>query len=261
MISHRNYKVNAIVLRRHPLGETDKVLRLFTRERGKISVVAKGARRPSSRFAGGTETLSYARLVIAPGSSLDVVTQCDVGEVFPSLRTDLFRLSCAHYLTELVDRLTEDYHPNKLLFDLLLGGLYLLERGAPGLPLVCAFQFQSSQATGYAPALEDCVHCHSKRPAEKIRGFMVPLGGVICDGCSREVKGWEKITPEEVQVALLLMKKSLPQAVQIQVSPIVFHHLLRLMRHHLEYRIEQPIKSAGFLEGLLSQENFLTPRT
>ncbi len=260
MVSYRNYKVSAIVLRRHPLGETDKILRLFTRERGKLSVVAKGARRPSSRFAGVTEVLAYARFVIAPGSSLDVVTQCDIGETFPSLRTNLFRLSCAHYLTELVDRLTEDYHPNKPLFDLLLGGLYLLERGSPEPPLVCAFQLQSAWVTGYAPALESCVHCHSQMSAEKIRGFMVPSGGVICDGCSRKVKGWEKVTPEEVQIALLLMKKPLPQSAQIQASPVVFHHLLQVIRHHLEYRIEQPIKSASFLEGLLNRENFLTPR-
>src|SRR5581483_4451126 len=100
------YKATGLVLHRLNLGETDKILTLYTREHGKLSAVVKGARRPTSRLSGATELFTLSRLLLATGKSLDIVTQCEIRETFPRLRADLDLLARATYFCELLDRLT-----------------------------------------------------------------------------------------------------------------------------------------------------------
>src|SRR5205823_396648 len=89
-MSHpRVYQTEALVLRRIPVGETDRVLVLFTRDRGKLSAIAKGARRPLSRLGGGCEPFIQSTVQLAVGQNLDVLTQCRVERSFPGLRRDL----------------------------------------------------------------------------------------------------------------------------------------------------------------------------
>src|SRR5947209_17527381 len=99
------YKVNAIVLRRNDLGETDRILRLLTREAGRVDAVAKGARRGTSKLSGATELFTQSRMLLATGKTLDIVSQCEIRESFPRLRTDLPALARASYLCELVGRM------------------------------------------------------------------------------------------------------------------------------------------------------------
>src|SRR5438105_3954447 len=98
------YKANAIVLRRIPLGETDKIITLFTREYGKYNAVAKGARKTTSRLCGATEPLMFLRAALADGMNLDVLTQCDIRESFPTLRGDFGLFLRATYVCELLDK-------------------------------------------------------------------------------------------------------------------------------------------------------------
>src|SRR5579864_178097 len=98
----RVYRVEAVVMRRLAIGETDRVVVFFTRERGKISVVARGARGPRSRLAGLTEPFTYLHALLAQGQSLEVLTQGEVQNAFPAIRKDLVRIGYASYFSELV---------------------------------------------------------------------------------------------------------------------------------------------------------------
>ncbi len=156
------YTATGLVLHRINLGETDKILTLYTRERGKLSAVAKGARRVTSRFSGATELFTVSRLLLATGKSLDIVTQCEIAESFPGLRADLPRLVRATYFCELLDRLTleHDATASEELFDLTVSALYLLER-AEAYPdsIVHSYEMRLMAALGYAPVLDHCVVC------------------------------------------------------------------------------------------------------
>ncbi len=83
------YKTVALVLRRIPLGEKDKILTLFSRDLGKLRAVAKGARKPTSKLSGASEPLLLLRASLAEGSSLDVLSEAEVREAFPKLKSDL----------------------------------------------------------------------------------------------------------------------------------------------------------------------------
>src|SRR5579862_3611183 len=96
------YTADSLVLHRLNLGENDRILTLYTREHGKLSAVAKGARRATSRLVGATELFTQARVLLATGRSLDILTQCEIRASFPALRNDLERLARATYLCELL---------------------------------------------------------------------------------------------------------------------------------------------------------------
>src|SRR5260370_15324919 len=130
MSQPRVYKARAIVLKRISVGETDRILTLFTREHGKLSAIAKGARRELSRLAAATEPFTYSRVLLAVGQNLDVLTQGEVQEAFHVVRNDLTKISYASYFAELVNATIEERQPNPELFDLLLWCLTLLEQAA-----------------------------------------------------------------------------------------------------------------------------------
>ena len=107
----RVYKTEAIVLRHDPLGDTDKILTLYTPYLGKLRAVAKGVRRPTSKLAGHVEPLTRSAMMIARGRNLDIVTQSHTIDSFVSLRDDLVRTTQAIYSTELLELFTVENDP------------------------------------------------------------------------------------------------------------------------------------------------------
>lgn len=250
MPSPRVYRANAIVIRRINLGETDKILTLLTREKGKLSAVAKGARRPASRLAGATELFNYCRALLAVGQNLDVVTQVEVRQSFPKLRHDLVKIAAASYMTELVDHFTEDRLPHEEVFDLLLSGLYVLNSQEDVGLLIAAFSFQLMAAAGYTPIFDVCARCRSA--SAPLVAFSPSVGGTICRDCRPGVKDSLFTAPDSLDAARALLAWELPQAAQLQVSDRARAQALRIVRAFLLYRSERPLKSAHLLDELLA---------
>jgi DNA repair protein RecO (recombination protein O) len=115
----RTYWTEAIVLRRTDFGEADRLLTVFTPERGKIKLIAKGARRPTSRKSGHVELFSHGQFLVAVGRELDIITQAETLEPFLPLRNDLLRTTYAYYLAELSDAFAAERDENRPLFELL----------------------------------------------------------------------------------------------------------------------------------------------
>ncbi|MBW3622757.1 MAG: DNA repair protein RecO [Armatimonadetes bacterium] len=253
----RVYHVQAVVMRRRNLAETDKIVTLFTRERGKLSAVAKGARRPQSRIAGATEPPTFVRAFMAVGQNLDLVTQCEVKEAFPHLRTDYDRLTYCNYLLELADTLLEERLPQPELFDLLLSALYLLNGGADPLPLVTAFSLQAAEDAGFGPSLDERVRCHE--PISRgLGGYSVGLGGALCRVCRPSVKDAIRFPVSALDTAKQLLELDLPAVAKLTWPEREVRGLLRILRRHTEYRTEKKLKSAEFLEALQLKEKSAT---
>jgi DNA repair protein RecO (recombination protein O) len=250
MPNARVYAARAIVLRRTNLGETDKIVTLLTRERGKLNAVAKGARRPSSRLAGATELFGLCHVLLACGRSLDVLTQVDVREAFASLRGNLNRIAAASYLCELADHFTEERHPNAEVFDLLLAGLYVVSALDDMALVVAGYTLQLLAASGYAPELEACARC--RKEDEAFRAFSPALGGVVCRACRPMVKDAMWLEAGTVALMRRLLGTDLGVAVRAEPSPVVRGQLLKAVRRFLDYRSDRPIVSARFLDELMA---------
>jgi DNA repair protein RecO (recombination protein O) len=177
--------VHAIVLRRRPLGEADKVLTLFTREMGKLSAIAKGARKPTSKLAGATETCVQARFHLAQGRTFWIVTQASVERARARLHRLLMNAAAAIYACELVDRLLEEGVPDEELFDLLASTLDELEHTQQPAWTLCRLENGVMLQQGYTPVLDTCTHCGVQVECEVI-AFSPQTGGVLCAPCRRD---------------------------------------------------------------------------
>lgn len=160
------YNVTGIVLRRTLYGETDNIVTLYTRERGQIHAVAKGARKAGSRLAGASEVLACARYAVASGKSLDVITQAEVKNSFPALRKDLARLACAQYMAEVLHHFVVDEDPHPDLFSLLRASLLLMERTVDAETAVRWFELRLLDLAGYGPDFTSCGVCDAPIPGD-----------------------------------------------------------------------------------------------
>jgi DNA repair protein RecO (recombination protein O) len=243
------YTVNAIVLKRINLGETDRIVTMLSREKGKIAGVAKGSRKAISRLSGASEVFICARYQLATGRNLDVITQVDIRESFPRIHSDLFRIAYTAYLIEVVDRFTDDeeYCPN--LFDLLLSTLFLMER--PNDPEIVSrmFDLQFMREIGYEPVLDMCLRC-SEPLGEANNAFSPSLGGMVCRKCGYLPDDSIPLSDESRNVMIQLLNADASELEQISISKTSLDQIGRAMRWYVRFRAERDLKSMEFLQTI-----------
>jgi DNA repair protein RecO (recombination protein O) len=245
----RLYRVSALVLRQHDLGDADRILTLLTRERGKVRAVAKGVRRSRSKLAAGTQLLCCSSLQLAAGANLDIVTQCDVRCAFYGLREDLRRLSYASYFADLVDSFVEERDGGGQVFDLLLAAVAQAERGEHLELLARVFELRLLSALGYAPELGACIRCGQELTQEWV-GFSPALGGAICGACTASEQGWQRMSAGALRTARICSKASPGLLPRARLTRTIGAELERAMRSHIEYYLGRRVRAGCFLEGL-----------
>jgi DNA repair protein RecO (recombination protein O) len=178
-------KTEAVVLRSIRYGEADRILHLYSTARGRIGAIAKGARRPKSRFGGRLEPFFRLDLILHQGRS-DLLTVTNVATVdgYPRLRSSGPALTAGARACDAVLRLLDSAEPNPPAYNLLCRYLALLDDpaqpGAAGLETALAFRLKLALAAGFSPELASCAHCGE---AEHLAGFSGAAGGVVCASC------------------------------------------------------------------------------
>jgi DNA repair protein RecO (recombination protein O) len=178
-----SFKTEAVVLRSIRYGEADRVLHLYTAERGRLGAMAKGVRRLRSRLGGRLEPLSRVRLVLHEGrGELCTVTQADTVHPHPGLRERRGSLERAVQACDAVLRLLDSNEPNRPAYNLLCNELVLLDSDpeAATRAHALAFRMKLLLAAGFAPELASCASCGE---AEHLGAFSPSAGGVVCAGC------------------------------------------------------------------------------
>lgn len=122
----RTYTTQGIILKRANIGEADRLLSIFTKEHGKLRVIAKGVRRPTSRKAANVELFKRSKLFLARGRNLDLVTQVETIEDFPGIRKSLPATKAAYHAVELVEFLTAENQENRRVYEALVRLLRLI---------------------------------------------------------------------------------------------------------------------------------------
>jgi DNA repair protein RecO (recombination protein O) len=254
----RQYRVEAVVLKRSDFGEADRLLTLFTPDRGKIRALAKGARKLLSRKSGHVELFTHVELMLAKGHQLDIVTQADTRNAFVGLRDNLERLSHAYYLAELVDRFSEEGTENRALYDLLLGALAWVADGESNAALLARyFELHLLLHVGYRPQLFTCLICD--RPVEPIENyFSVQAGGVLDPDCAHSQRAntaghasdAQMISLTALKVLRYLQTRDWQTVRALTLDPKVMSEVEMLMEHYIAYHLERNLKSVEFLQEL-----------
>jgi len=245
----RLYRISAIVLKRRDIGEADRLLTVLARERGKLTLLAKGVRKPASRKAGHIEPFTHVELLVARGASLDLVTQAETITAHRQLREDLWRSALAYYIVELVDAVTQEADPNALVFDLLLETLNRIDQGArPSLALQYG-ELHLLGLAGFQPQLFHCVECNQLLKPET-NYFSLARGGALCPTHGAPGPDMAELSLPVLKVLRFMQSRSWEQVAQLQLGPEISQQVEALLVHYIVFHLERNLRSAAFIERL-----------
>lgn len=186
-MAQKTYPVTGINLGGFDLGEADKVLYLFTAQKGMVKAIAKGAKKPKTRMSGRIDPLYVNELLLASGRTFEIITEVRTVETFSQLRQDFERLSYGLYYAELA-RAFADGLENECatFFDFLLASIHLQATLAADAVWLCMeFEMGLLDFLGYRPELTYCIGCRQVLSDYNLARFNIELGGVICLVCFR----------------------------------------------------------------------------
>lgn len=179
-------KVKGIILSENNMGDYDKMLTILTPNLGKISCVAKGARRPKSALLAGTQMFCFGEYMVYQGTSTYHMNSCETIEIFYKLRTDLDKLKYAIHIDKIIQDITEENENCFNILQLYLNALYTLSETDKDLSLtVSIFKLRLLCLLGFTPRIAACVNC---KETEKSTHFSIKDNGFKCEACSRQDK-------------------------------------------------------------------------
>jgi DNA repair protein RecO (recombination protein O) len=242
----RVYRTEAVIIRRSDFGEADRLLTLITPQ-GKRRVVAKGARKTTSRLAGHIELFTHTTLLLAVGRNLDIVTQSVILHSFETLRGDLQRIGAAYYAAELVDRLIEEEDENRPAFDLLVATLQTLDI-TRNLDLALRFyELRLLGYLGYRPQLYHCAVCQEVLTEETDR-FNSEAGGALCARCALSDRAARPMSLSAFKLLRFLQSQPLGTIERLNISPATREEAEKLLRAYIRRILERDLKSIAFLD-------------
>jgi DNA repair protein RecO (recombination protein O) len=233
----RAYKTEAVVLRSLRFGEADRVLHLYTLERGRIGAVAKGIRKTKSRFGARLEPLSHVELMLHQGSGeLQTVTGVELVASHRAAREDSYRLGAGLVGAEAMLRLFTEQERNPRAFQALTRFLELLDglearAERAGLdPLVLSFQLKLLWLSGYLPHLTSCAECG--RDDEQLVGYSARAGGAVCRQCA---DGALSLSPAGIRGIESLLARPLAEAGAVGLADRSARDALAVITSAYEY--------------------------
>lgn len=259
----QTYRVHGIILKTQPCRESDKTLLIFTKERGKLRLLAKGARKIKSKLGGSLEPPHEVYLMVAEGRSQDVVCEVELLNPRARIKKDLLRLGYFFYISELVHQCLPEGQTARHVYELLKSAVAELEN-KPQDALDCtraAFGVRLVKILGLFPQLKMCVLCQHPLSAggsqmiEKPKGVFLSFnhGGVLCETCASPRESGISLSPKEAQMFHALAYQ--PSTINSQSN--LSSNLLQAIDFYVQYIFEAPVRSLSFLK-CVKNGNLLT---
>ncbi len=247
MVSTSN--IEGIVLRTMEYSETDLLVTIYSKEQGKFSAIAKGARKVKSSLRGAVQPFMCSEFAVLPGRNLSIITQAVVINPYLGLRDDLSKIAYASYLLELVQLGTEENKVHADLYYLLQAALVLLELGQDAELTARFFELRFLDILGYRPYLAGCVNC--RRRVQNSKFVLSPVkGGILCSSC-----GSGASLPVMNAGTVLMMEKllqvPLTQLPNLKINKVSKSEMDQALQIYLQYHIERFSKARGLLQQLL----------
>ena len=234
------YKADAIVIRSREYGEADRLVTLFSRERGKLEALAKGVRKPKSTQRGGTHLFTYADFMLYRGKTLDTVSQVQARESFIHLWDDFDRTIAASGIAELLDISTIREQPELELFTLTLSILFLLKHLDPYIAQA-AYALRLLDILGYLPAMDHCQEC-GKLLAGEQAFLSFEAGGTLCSAC-KDNRIVRSLNPGSLAMMRQLAKADLDRIDRIRWNKKMREEILGGLRFFCEGKFERKLQA------------------
>ena len=245
----------AIILRRIEYGDFDLIITFFSRDNGKISLMAKSAKKSKKRFAGILEPFSVLQIVYGRGrgKGLPILNEASLVQPFSHIRQDITRTAYASYMAELIYEWTEENHRQPPLFQLLQYSLEKLDqKEMPADALSVLFQMRFMALAGFEPNLRACVSC--KKPVDNIdqRTLAVDLkqGGLICSQCKSPASKSMTLSKGTLKQLLWLTHADLEKATRVKMTSPAIREALPFLEAFVPFHLGKEPRSLKFIQQL-----------
>lgn len=240
--------VTGMVLSTMPIGDYDKRLVILTKEKGKITAFAKGARKQNSAFLACSQPFSFGEFMLYEGKSSYNLISVDITNYFDELRKDLEAAYYGLYFCELADYFTHENEDGTQVLRLLYQSLRALSQKAIGRPLVRSiFELKLLAVNGVAPQVFSCVKCGK---TESFSYFNKEAGGLLCTDCKKNVTGSSKLTEAAIYTLQYIISSSIEKLYTFTVSQEVMSELKACVESYKGLYIDKKMKSLDLLEKL-----------
>lgn len=251
-----NLVTPAVVLRSWPYGESDKIVRLLTESYGKVTGIAKGAKRSRKRFANSLEPFSLVDLRFQERAQggLVFILGAELVFAYKRLAASLENITLASYLVEITDGLTGERDESALVFNHLKKGLLFLDNGGTALlEFLISFELKLLRLVGYQPALDGCKRCavaHGNHSGA--RWYFSPAdGGILCGACGQSKNEILPLSTAALAALIKLQEERREEQIDglgggsLPVAALKESRLV--IQRYLQFHMEREIRSAAFL--------------
>ena len=245
----------AIMLRRTDFGDYDLILTFFTLDFGKISLIAKSAKKSKKRFAGILELFSVLQVVAGSGrgKGLPVLQEATLVHPFSRIRADFRKTAYASYWAELINAWLEENEKQPLLFNLFQHVLGELDRGdTPEDVLTIIFQMRFLRLSGHRPNISVCSHCRTALESILQDKFALDLakGGVICEKCGPGSQGRLAVSKGTIKRLLWVEGGDMAKAARIRFTPESLKEGVEFLEAFVPYHLGKQPRSLKFLRQI-----------
>ena len=226
-----------IVLKAVRYKENDVILTLFTRKLGKVSAIAKGAKRNKSSLLSSAQLFSYANYTLKRKGNMYTVNQSDTIKSFYDISYDIEAFSYATYITKLVEGSTCENQTNNRLFILLAQTLYLYTQDNTDKKFITrAFELKFLDYIGFRPVVNRCSSCGNK--SIKSSTFNVYEGGLLCDVCSENSEENTKLDVTTIKLMEYILNNDILTCSKAKVSKYITYELEKVLKQYLNVYVE-----------------------
>lgn len=242
----QNIVVTGMVLNVMPIGDYDKRITILTRERGKITAFARGARRSNSQLLAATNPFSFGEFELFEGRSTYTVAKATIQNYFRELTLDFAVAYYGFYFLEFADYYCQENNDEKEMLKLLYQSLRALQSPAYDNRLVRAiFELKSMAINGVGPNVFSCIKCNGK---ESLSFFSVKKGGILCDSCKGEAGDVVQIQESTVYTMQYVISSTIEKLFTFTVNDGVLLELQGIMKEYLERYLGHTFKSIKIIE-------------
>jgi DNA repair protein RecO (recombination protein O) len=241
-------ELTGMVLSAMPVGDYDKRITILTKERGKITAFARGARRPQSQMLAATNPFSFGEFELYEGKSAYTLVKASIHNYFRELTADVAAAYTGFYFLEFAGYYCQENNDEKEMLKLLYQSLRALSSPKYDRRLVRAvFELKALVINGEGPEVFSCIHCRGK---ENLSVFSVERGGMFCDSCAGNVHGIRVL--DSTRYALQYIVSSTVQKLfSFAVSEEVRKELCRIAAEYTAYYCRHTFKSLQIMEDVV----------
>jgi len=240
--------VVGMVLSAMPIGDYDKRLVILTKERGKISAFAKGARKPNSAFLACSQPFSFGEFTLYEGRSSYNILSVEIANYFAELRDDIESVYYGLYFCEFTDYLTKENDDEKDILKLLYQSLRVIGKKTIDLTLIRAiFELKMIALNGEAPQVFHCVKCGGTAEAYS---FSVGCGGLLCRSCHANDPGAVKLSTSTIYAMQYIISAEIEKLYTFTVTKAVLNELCYCVKRYRECYVEHEFKAIELIQTL-----------